>query len=67
MDQVKGVAVRSLPPPFHPQPDEDSDEATLLFDLMLELLDELSTAIALVEAPEEMLEEIIDNSSDQKN
>ena len=60
--------VNSLPPPpFDPQPDEDSDEATLLCDLMLELLDKLSTAIGLVEAPEEMLEEIIDNSSDQKN
>ena len=60
--------MKELPPSsLLPEDDEDFDHALFLCDQMLEFLDELSTAIGLVEAPEEMLKEIIDNSTDTKN
>lgn len=60
--------MKELPPSsLSPEDDEDFDHALFLCDQMLEFLDELSTAIGLVEAPEEMLKEIIDNSTDTKN
>lgn len=60
--------MKELPPSsLSPEDDEDYDDAAYLNDLMIETLDELSIAIGLVEALEEMLKEIIDKLSDTKN
>lgn len=69
-NQVKGLLLKSLPPPFLPHPDEDFDYGQFLADQIIVMLDEWSTAILLTEAPEELLQTILDDLSDpedQKN